>query len=66
MVRKFVLTQNVITRLLNRVQSVNCEVCEQPLEIGERVVSRQSGHHNITTKYYHKNCYESLFLEVKA
>ena len=63
MTRKYVLTKNVITHLLNRGQSANCPVCEQPLKVGEKVVSRQAGNYNTTTKHYHESCYENLFVE---
>lgn len=61
--KEFVLTQRLLKWLKNRDVSVDCDRCGQPLKVGEKIVSRQAGCHNLSTKHYHVSCYEELFVE---
>jgi len=62
MVSRFVLKKGLLTRYENRSLNFNCEVCGQPLKVGEKVVSKPVRCSNPYTKHYHERCYESLFV----
>jgi len=65
MVRRFVLKKRLLTRYENRSLNMNCEIYKQPLEVGQKIVSRPIHRKSPYTKHYHSRCFESLYLEVK-
>jgi hypothetical protein len=39
-----------------------CEKCKKEFKFGDTIISRRTGSRHSRTKYYHKDCWESLFL----
>lgn len=39
----------------------SCEKCKKKFEFGDMIISRRYGGKHSRSKYYHKNCWESLF-----
>lgn len=41
-----------------------CFKCSKPLKIGDAVIGKLTNAQNHHVKYYHEQCWESLFIEV--
>lgn len=52
----YILKKGVLSRF-QRQKNDTCAFCGKKLKIGDRVVSR-----NNTSRRYHKNCFDSLFM----
>lgn len=57
----YVLRKEVYKRLVHIKGQLRCKKCGKELKVGDYV----KGHRNSgTSKLYHSNCYENLFIEI--
>jgi hypothetical protein len=66
--KEFVLTPWIFLSLSQRkVVTLECKHCGQAFKEGDRVVVyRVAGRGKPKTKYYHKRCHDSMFIEIEA
>ena len=57
----YIMRKSVLTGLGRRYGSVCCKVCGEPIENGDRVLSKTSKNH---TKVCHEKCWEKLFIDL--
>jgi len=58
--RTFTLTPTIKTFLEKRKFNLECDVCGEPLEIGDLIRSKRKSATS-KHKYYHDECWERLF-----
>ena len=59
---QYALTKEKYRRLRSFKKSIICKKCDKALKIGDYIKgNRNSG----TSKLYHSDCYESLFIDIK-
>jgi hypothetical protein len=59
---QYVITKDVYRRLISFKGSLICKKCSKELKIGDYVKgNRNSG----TSKLYHCNCYDNLFIDLE-
>lgn len=61
MPREYVLTERLFKYLSKRCGILLCARCEKPLKVNDKVISNNR---KIRVKRYHKQCYESMFIDV--
>ena len=55
---RFVMSHNVWVSLFNKLGAIpKCRLCEQPVEVGQKAVSRTSMTNH--RKHYHASCWDS-------
>jgi len=59
-ISSFMLNYDLKTRLERRYYSLKCFRCGESLQFGEQVISKGTKHRR--RRYYHKACWEKLFL----
>jgi hypothetical protein len=61
MTTSHILTSSSRKHAITKKWSLSCAKCFQEIQIGQELVRKGR---NVRTRFYHKECFESLFIEL--